>query len=29
MQEELALVRGLWNEPRCPGGDFNVVCFLV
>ncbi|RVW35889.1 PX domain-containing protein EREL1 [Vitis vinifera] len=24
MQEELALVRGLWNEPRCPGGDFNV-----
>ena len=25
--EELGAVRGLWNEPWCVGGDFNMVCF--
>ena len=25
--EELGAVRGLWEEPCCIGGDFNVTCF--
>ena len=25
--EDLGAVRGLWGEPWCIGGDFNVTCF--
>ena len=26
-REELGAIRGLWEEPWCMGGDFNVTCF--
>ena len=29
MQEELATIRGLWDESWCLADDFNVVWFLV
>ena len=25
--EDLGAVRGLWGDPWCIGGDFNVICF--
>ena len=26
--EDLCAIRGLWGDPRCVGGDFNVIRFL-
>ena len=26
--EELGTIRGLWQDPWCIGGDFNVIRFL-
>ena len=26
--EELGDIRGLWNDPWCIGGDFNMIRFL-
>ena len=28
MWEDLGAIRGLWGEPWCIGGDFNVIRFL-
>ena len=24
---ELGAIRGLWEDPWCIGGDFNIICF--
>ena len=28
MWEDLGAIRGLWGDPWCVGGDFNVIRFL-
>ena len=27
LEEELVAIRGIWEEPWCLGGDFNIILF--